>query len=141
MYEVERFKSMANLATCNFTQKILFELLNTGLYDRHLQKFRNELNKNLVRTIHQIEQYFPQDTKITRPDGGLVIWVELPEHINAVQLQEAALDQGISIAPGEIFSAKGDYKNYIRISYCNIWDKKTEKALMKLGILCQSWSH
>ncbi|HWK07896.1 MAG TPA: PLP-dependent aminotransferase family protein [Puia sp.] len=139
IYEVERFKSMTNLASCNFTQQVLYELLNTGLYDRHLQKFRNELHKNLVRTIHQIEQYFPQGTKITRPLGGLVIWVELPEHINSVQLQEAALDQKISFAPGEIFSAKGDYKNFIRISYCNMWDKKNERALMKLGVLCQSW--
>ena len=90
-------------------------------------------------TIYQIEQYFPKGTGITRPPGGLVIWVELPEHINLVQLQETALDQGISIAPCEVFSAKGDYKNYIRISYCNMRDKKTERALMKLGLLRQSW--
>jgi len=138
IYEVGRFKSMANLATCNFTQKVLQELLQMGVYDRHLQKFRNELQKNLLRTIHQIEQTFPKGTKLTRPSGGLVIWVELPGSIDSVQLQEAALKEGISIAPGEIFSAQGDYKNYIRISYCSLWEKKTEKALIKLGMLCQS---
>jgi DNA-binding transcriptional MocR family regulator len=138
--QVERLKSMMNLASCNFSQKVLLELLNRGLYDRHLRKFRNELHKNLAGTIELIERYFPGGTKISRPDGGLVIWVELPGHINSVQLQDAALAQGIGIAPGEIFSARGDYKNYIRISYCNVWDKKTERALVRLGMLCQSWT-
>ncbi len=130
---------MSNLASCNFSQKVLYELLKGGLYDRHLQKFRNELHRNLVRTIDLIEKNFPAGTKITRPSGGLVLWVELPKHINSVHLQDATLVEGISIAPGEIFSTKGDYKNYIRISFCNLWEKKAERALIKLGILCQEW--
>jgi len=69
--------------------------------------------------------------------GGFVLWVELPKHINAVQLQDAAYEQGIGLAPGEIFSAKAGYKNYIRISFCTMWSAGTEKALAKLGKLCR----
>jgi DNA-binding transcriptional MocR family regulator len=138
VYEAARLKSMHNGPTCSFTQKALCELLSFGVYDRHLKKFRIELNKNLVRTTNLIEQYFPEGTKISSPIGGLVIWVELPGYINTVQLQDAAFNLGISYAPGELFSAKGDYQNYLRISYCKLWDANTENALKKLGLLFQS---
>jgi DNA-binding transcriptional MocR family regulator len=138
VYEVERLKSMLNGSTCNFMQKALYQLLSSGLYDRHLKKFRIELHKNLIRTTNLIEQHFPEGTKISCPLGGLVVWIELPSPINTVQLQDAAFNAGISYAPGEIFSAKGDYQNYLRISYCKLWEVKTEKALMRLGSLFRS---
>jgi DNA-binding transcriptional MocR family regulator len=134
-YDVARIKSMHNGSTSNFSQRVVLQLLNSGSYERHLQKFRLELNKNLIRTTKLIEQHFPEGTKITRPDGGLVIWVELPENINVVDLQEKAFLSEVTYAPGEIFSAKGDYQNYLRVSYCNLWEPKVQKALIKLGQL------
>ncbi|MFB9841923.1 aminotransferase-like domain-containing protein [Mucilaginibacter ginsenosidivorans] len=134
-YEVARLKSMHNGPVCNFTQRALHQLLASGLYDRHLKKYRVELQKNMLRTIHLIEKHFPGDTKISSPFGGLVIWAELSPEINTVNLQDEAFSQGISYAPGEIFSAKGDYKNYLRISFCRLWDTKTENALVRLGEL------
>jgi DNA-binding transcriptional MocR family regulator len=138
VYEVARLKSIQSGPVCNFTQKVLHQLLAKGTYERHLKKFRIELQKNLVKTTHLIAQYFPEGTKISAPLGGLVVWVELPPHIKTVQMQNIAFSQGISYAPGEIFSAKGDYQNYLRISYCRLWDTKTEKALIRLGLLLQS---
>ena len=134
-YEVARLKSMHNGPVCNFTQRVLHQLLSSGLYDRHLKKFRVELHKNLNRTTSLIEQHFPEETKISSPTGGLVVWVELPGHIHTVDLQDKAYELGISYAPGEIFSAKGDYQNYLRISYSNLWEPKTERALKRLGEL------
>lgn len=138
VYEVTRFKWMSNVATANFTQKVVQQLLSIGAYDRHLQQFRKALQQNLLRTTAMIEQYFPEGTKLTRPRGGIVLWIELPGRINAVQVQDVAFDKGIGIAPGEIFSAKGAYKNYIRISFCSLWNTKIEKAFAKLGEICKS---
>ena len=134
-YQVARIKSMHNGSTSNLGQRVVVQLLNSGVYDRHLQKFRLELHKNLVRTTSLIEQHFPEGTKITRPKGGLVLWVELPESINTVEMQETVFEQDVSYAPGEIFSANGSYHNYLRISYCNLWSIKIEAALIKLGKL------
>lgn len=133
--EVARLKSMNNGPSCSFTQRVLHRLLAAGVYDRHLKKFRIELQKNMVKATAIIEQSFPEGTKISAPSGGLVIWVELPGHINTVQLQDTAYQLGISYAPGEIFSAKGDYQNYLRLSYCMLWEAKTDNALLKLGEL------
>ncbi|TWJ02399.1 DNA-binding transcriptional MocR family regulator [Mucilaginibacter frigoritolerans] len=134
-YEVARIKSMHNGSTANFSQLVVLQLLNSGSYERHLQKFRLELHKNLIRTTNLIEQHFPEGTKVTRPNGGLVIWVELPENINTVNFQEKAFQYEVSYAPGEIFSSKGDYQHYLRISYCNLWENKVQKALIRLGQL------
>lgn len=133
--QVARIKSMQNHSCSTFDQLVILQLLNSGIFERHLQKFRLELHKNLNQTIDFIEHYFPDGTKITRPKGGVMIWIELPEYINATDFLDTAFEQDISYAPGEIFSSKGDYQNYIRISYCSLWEQKTEKALMKLGKL------
>lgn len=134
-FEVARLKSMHNGPVCNFTQRILHQLLSSGLYDRHLRKFRLELLKNLNRTTNLIERHFPEGTKISSPTGGLVVWVQLPGNIDTVDLQNKSFDLGISYAPGELFSAKGDYRNYLRISFCRMWEARTEMALIKLGEL------
>ncbi|RFM28238.1 aminotransferase-like domain-containing protein [Deminuibacter soli] len=139
-YEVERFKSMNNIASCNFSQRTLQLLLHGGTYNRHLQQFRTALQKNMLKTLQLVEKHFPEGTRATKPQGGLVLWLELPQHINAAALQEAALEKNVALAPGEIFSATGQYKHYIRLSYCNLWSAKTEKALIKLGQLCQGFA-
>ncbi len=139
-YDVARIKSMHNGSTSNFSQRVVLQLLSSGSYERHLQKLRLELNKNLIRTTSLIEQHFPKGTKVTRPKGGLVIWVELPENINAADFQEKAFQHEVSYAPGELFSSKGDYQHYIRISYCNLWENKVQKALVKLGDLLSAFS-
>jgi len=135
VYEVARIKSMQNGASNSLMQRAIYELLSSGSYDRHLKKFRVELQKNMIKASRLIEQHFPEGTKITSPSGGLVLWAELPEFIDTTEAQDAALKLGVSYGPGELFSNNGDYKNYLRISYCSLWSPKTEKALARLGEL------
>lgn len=138
--DVARIKAMHNGSTAAFSQRVMLDLLSSGSYDRHMKKFRVELQKNLDRTISIIEQYFPKGTLSTRPGGGLVAWLKLPEHIDAGLIQEEAIEQGVSYAPGEIFSLKGDRKHFLRISYCNLWENKVQDALIRLGGLLSAWA-
>ena len=133
--KVARIKSMHNGSTSNLNQRVVQQLIQSGAYDRHLHRFRLELNRNLRRTISLIESYFPAGTKISNPKGGIVCWIELPADIDTIALHELALEQELAYAPGEIFSAKGDYRNYLRISFCHYWEPKVEKALIRLGQL------
>jgi len=134
-YEVARSKNMQNGASNSLMQRAIYELLASGAYDRHLKKFRIGLQKNMVKASRLIEQHFPEGTKITSPLGGLVIWAELPPYINTTEVQDLAIKHGVSFGPGELFSNDGDYKNYLRISYCTEWSARTEKAIIKLGEL------
>jgi DNA-binding transcriptional MocR family regulator len=131
--EVEKLKASTNVSTASIVQKSMIQLLSSGTYDRHLRKMRTLLQRQMVLTTQAIEDYFPHGTKLSRPQGGFVLWIELPKKINAFTFQSIANDNQIDFAPGPLFSSKGDYKNYIRISCNNSWNPKIEKALKKLG--------
>jgi DNA-binding transcriptional MocR family regulator len=83
-----------------------------------------------------VSKFFPQGTKVTRPTGGFVLWVELPEQVDSLKLYEQALEAGITIAPGPIFSARQGYSNHIRLS-ATFWSDKVEKAIATLGGLAE----
>jgi len=80
-----------------------------------------------------ISRYFPAGTKMTRPTGGMCLWVELPAHISALRVYELAMAAGISTAPGPIFSAKQKFPNFIRVNCGNPWSEKIEGAVRELG--------
>ncbi|BAV05398.1 DNA-binding transcriptional regulator, MocR family, contains an aminotransferase domain [Filimonas lacunae] len=132
-YEITRIKSMHNGATSNFSQRVIQLLLSSGSYDRHLHQYRRALHHNLVKTTRIIEQHFPPGTRITSPTGGLVLWLELPDTIHTSQCQDIAFQHHITYTPGELFSSKGDYTQYLRISLGNFWEPRIEKALITLG--------
>ncbi|MBC8986362.1 PLP-dependent aminotransferase family protein [Pedobacter sp. N36a] len=136
--KVIKLKALTNVATATVVQLSLLQLLSTGAYDRHLRKLRPVLHRLMLLTVQGIEKYFPEGTRLSRPTGGLVLWLELPEGVNAVKLQQRASAKNIHIAPGPMFSSRGDYTNYIRISYSNIWTEKVETALRKLGELVKA---
>ena len=81
-------------------------------------------------------KYLPEGTRISRPAGGYVLWVQLPGKIDALQLYQVALAEHIGILPGTIFSPTGGYKNYMRISCGYRWSEAHDRALLTLGRLC-----
>jgi DNA-binding transcriptional MocR family regulator len=85
-----------------------------------------------------ISRYFPAGTKMTRPTGGMCLWVELPAHISALRVYELGMAAGISTAPGPIFSAKHKFSNFIRLNYGNPWSEKIENAVRELGRIIAS---
>lgn len=126
-------KYVTNLATPTVPQLAVADLLESGRYDRHLRTLRGELARAVQRMTAAVSHYFPPGTRITRPEGGFVLWVELPDHIDSFDLSQRALQDGISIAPGPIFSATGKYRNFIRLSCACVWNERTEQALLRLG--------
>ena len=84
-----------------------------------------------------IGTYFPDGTRATRPKGGFVVWVELPHSVDAVALHRKALEHRISIAPGPIFTATGEYRHCIRLSGGHRWSERIEDALRTVGRLAR----
>jgi DNA-binding transcriptional MocR family regulator len=82
-----------------------------------------------------VSRYFPPGTKVTRPTGGFVLWVEFPNGVDTLELHRRALEKKISIAPGPIFSASQGYRNFARLNCGNIWSEQIESAFRTLGEL------
>lgn len=133
--EVKQLKMMHTVSSPTLTQAAMAHFLSIGRYDYHLKNLRKSLYTQCLRYIQGIVQFFPGDTKISRPEGGFVLWVELNKKIDAYKVCSEALKHNISVAPGQIFSAGSNYSNYLRIGYGKPWNDKIEYGLMMLGRL------
>ncbi|CAG0978974.1 2-aminoadipate transaminase [Methylophilaceae bacterium] len=130
---VERIKLTTTLAASVPAQQALAAYLAKGGYDRHLRTLRHNLLMQQIKFIEAIEACFPQGTRLGRPAGGYFVWVQLPDNVNALEVHRKALEAGISVAPGPMFSAQRQFGNYIRLNYGHLWDAGIEAALKKLG--------
>lgn len=135
--EVERLKMMSTIGTGTIPQLLITEMLRGGGYDRFLRGLRNSFYTQTQKTIAAIGKYFPEGTRVTKPQGGFVLWVELPRGIDSVELARKALQKNISVAPGILFSAKGSFRNFLRISCGQIWTETIDRALLTLGLLAR----
>src|SRR5262245_29416311 len=113
---VERLKFMTTLTTASLPQVAIAEYLKYGGCERHLRTLRHTLSVQLQYLRQAFENCFPSGCRITRPEGGYMLWVELPEGVEALHLHRLALENHISIAPGPIFSAQRRYPNFIRVN-------------------------
>ena len=134
---VERLKLLTTVATAGLPQAVVAEFLQSGGYDRHLNRLRATLAGQMEAVRQAIAKYFPAETRISRPAGGYMLWVQLPDQINALELYRAALAEHISILPGTIFSATGRFKNCVRINCGHTWSEAHDRALLTLGRLCE----
>ncbi|HEY6516218.1 MAG TPA: PLP-dependent aminotransferase family protein [Steroidobacteraceae bacterium] len=118
-------------------QAALAEFLSCGGYDGHLRRIRREFSDGMERMTRVIEQAFPPGTRVSRPAGGFVLWVELPQEIDTRALLEQALARNVCFTPGDVFSAARRYRNCLRLSCGHGWDGRIEAGLRLIGELAQ----
>ncbi|MEM9334900.1 MAG: PLP-dependent aminotransferase family protein [Pseudomonadota bacterium] len=131
--DVTRLKRAFSCSSNLISQLTLADFMASGDYQRHLKALRPVLQSNAERMRAAIAEHFPAETRTSDPIGGGVLWVQLPTGVNAVQLFDDAIEAGISIAPGPIFSPSRRYTNFLRLSYGHPWDERSEEAIRWLG--------
>lgn len=133
--EIERAKFRTSIAAPSLSELTIAEYLKTGNYERHLRRIRSVLPDHLQAFSRAVAKYFPDGTRLTRPAGGYLLWVELPKRVDADKLFRMALQKGIYIMPGSVFSTNRRYKNFVRIGYGVLWSAQADKALFEVGKL------
>jgi DNA-binding transcriptional MocR family regulator len=131
--EITQLKRSFSCSSGLLQQLTLSEFMASGDYDRYLKTLRPELQCNAERMTAMVAQHFPTETRTSKPVGGGVLWLELPEKVDSETLFELAIEAGISIAPGLIFSPCNRYRNFIRLSYGHPWSEKIEQSIEWLG--------
>jgi DNA-binding transcriptional MocR family regulator len=113
------------------------ELLESGGYERSLRQLRRRFESQVDTARGVIAESFPRGTRVTRPAGAYILWVELPKSCDTVVLFEKLLERGITIAPGPMFSASQRYRNCMRLGLGQPWSERLERALREVGRLAQ----
>lgn len=133
--EIQRLQTFSTHSACSVTQMAVSAYLENGGYDRHLRYIRHEYRKNISAVQLAVQRYFPEGTQMTRPTGGFILWVSLPARVNTKELHVQALERGISIAPGLIFSNTEQFNHCVRLNCGLPWSAEAERALKTLGEL------
>lgn len=121
-------------------QAAVAHYLEGGDYDRHLRTLRRALAEQQRALRAAVLQHFPVGTHVTRPLGGYFVWVDLPAGHDTLALQRAALAEGISLAPGPLFSPGGDFRQSLRLNSGQPWTPALARAVARLGELIRSQS-
>lgn len=133
-------KRAQSCSTAMLPQWTLTDYLVSGEYDKHLQVLRKKLQYNSERMRALITEHFPSEICISEPKGGGVLWIRCRSHVDTEKLFHEAIENGVSFAPGTIFSATGKYKNFMRISFGVQWTDEVVEAIAILGRLVKKYS-
>jgi DNA-binding transcriptional MocR family regulator len=132
--DVQRRKVMTSLATSIPVQDAIADLLQHETYDAHLKKLRRSLAAQQQSLLRSVRQHFPGQ-RVTEPEGGYFVWLELPPGTDTLELHRRALKHGISIAPGPIFSPRREYRNCVRLNYGHPWSSELARAVRQVARL------
>jgi DNA-binding transcriptional MocR family regulator len=131
--KVLHMKYMGSGPTATLPQLALSEFIEGGHFEPHLRRMRHQYQYSRDQMIDWVGRYFPAGTKISRPEGSFMLWVELDEGFDSVRLNKDLTPHHIQIAPGSIFSASGKYRNCVRMSYAAKPTPQIEEAVRTVG--------
>ena len=130
---VEMLKFAQTRQNEEWSQITAAEFMGSSAYDRHLRRLRAALRVQRERTAEAIAAYFPLGTRLSIPDGGIALWVELPQKLSSETVYDAALLEGILVAPGSMFSNSNRFDHFMRINCGSPYSVELDRALRRLG--------
>ncbi|WP_276330744.1 aminotransferase class I/II-fold pyridoxal phosphate-dependent enzyme [Vagococcus bubulae] len=101
--------------------------------NKHISRIKHSYQTRLKIMVDSLEEYMPVEVSYTKPDGGMFIWVTLPEYLDAFDILDKAKKNGVIFVPGSEFYIDGKGKNTMRLNFTN----STESEIRK-GINCLS---
>jgi 2-aminoadipate transaminase len=129
-------KQAADLHTPSFTQRIVHEVIKDGFLDQHIPQIRQLYASQCRAMLDALQKNFPQGCSWNEPEGGMFIWVRLPQHIDTMQLLDKAIaEEKIAFVPGAPFFANDPQHNTMRLSFVTVPREKIEDGIARLGKL------
>jgi 2-aminoadipate transaminase len=126
-------KQGADLQTASLNQMIVYEFMREGLIEQQLPMMRRLYRERRDVMLEALAQYFPPGSSWTRPEGGLFIWVTLPEWMDTTELLRVAVEHGVAFVPGASFHAHGGGANTMRLNFSHSSPEKICEGIARLG--------
>jgi DNA-binding transcriptional MocR family regulator len=131
---IQHLKLVTQLATSRYLQQGVADFMADGGFAAHLRRQRNELRVNRDCLIAELRDW-SGDVRVSAPQGGLTVWVELAQHVDTLKAYPRGLEQGVIITPGPLFSVSGQFTNCLRVSFAHPWTEPRMQALGRLPML------
>lgn len=132
---IQRLKFASSATESMVLSEAIGQFLESGGYEHHIRRLRRLYANQIATTRGLIARHFPAGTRATQPDGGFVLWIELPSNIDSVELFHAALKENIVTMPGAVYSKGKRYQHFLRLSCCQELNEHYATAVRSLGEL------
>jgi DNA-binding transcriptional MocR family regulator len=131
--KTQALKMRTSVACPMLQQEVLAEFIRDGGYDHHLRRLRAALKTQAHQMADAVARYFPAGCRLSLPQGGLMLWIELPRHVDSREVFALARLEHIGVAPGAAFSISRRFDHFIRLQYGDPWSPALDAAIRKLG--------
>ncbi|MBC8248334.1 MAG: PLP-dependent aminotransferase family protein [Anaerolineales bacterium] len=126
-------KQGSDLHTSTFIQMVANDICQRGILRHHVKEIRKVYKERRDAMLDAMERHFPPGVTWTRPEGGLFLWVQLPEHVDASEFLNVALQEKVAFVPGRVFYPDGDGQNAMRLTFATAGPEKIEEGIERLG--------
>jgi DNA-binding transcriptional MocR family regulator len=131
---VRRHKFLFSVSTNVIAQAAIAEFVRHGGYELHLRRLRSALQSQRDSLLRAVTRHLPAQTCVSRPEGGYNVWVELPPgSTDAIELMRRCLADGVSLAPGPLFSPLREFGSFLRLNFGHPWTPTLESAVQTIG--------
>lgn len=129
-----QIKQGADLHTSTFTQIVAYEVAKDGFLDEHVKHIRNVYRERRDVMLDSLERYFPAEARWTRPEGGLFLWVTLPEGMDSLELFQTAIQNKVAFVPGTSFFAdEAQGARHLRLNFSSCTPQNIGEGVRRLG--------
>ena len=128
-------KQSADLCTPTFVQKIAYRYMNSGVFETNLKKTIDLYHQRRDVMLAEMEKHMPEGVKWTHPEGGMFLFITLPEHMNALELFHKAIDKKVAFVTGDVFYCDGGGTNTIRLNFSYVNNEKAVTGIKRIADL------
>ena len=141
IHKLVQAKQGADLHTASFTQLIAYELARDGFLERHVDLIRQTYRSRRDAMLEAMQEHFPAQVQWTHPEGGMFLWVTLPEGIDATDVLRNAVEQNVVFVPGESFYPDRSVLNTLRLNYSHDQPERIREGIGRLARVLQSFCY
>ncbi|HAN04085.1 MAG TPA: aminotransferase [Elusimicrobia bacterium] len=131
--KMEILKQSLDLCTSSLNQLIAAEFLRTGYFEKHIEVVKKDYRIKKNAMVSALEKYMPEGVTWTNPEGGLFLWVRLPEQMSADDMFQDALKENVAYVIGSAFHSDGSGKNTMRLNFSFATPEKIDEGIKRLA--------
>lgn len=120
--------------------RLVYQVAREGFLDQHIRTLRTLYRTRRDAMLDSMHEHFPRAVQWTRPEGGLFLWVSLPEGMDTTELLQSALEERVAFVPGASFHANGGGANTLRLNVSNATPQQIHERIARLGRVLETQS-